>query len=54
MKKNKLEIISLDTEDIRKKIFIINGFQVMLDSDLAKLYNLSTKSLNQSVKRNIS
>lgn len=34
-------------------IFIINGQRVMLDSDLAKLYGVETRVLNQAVKRNI-
>ena len=41
------------TEDIKNKIYEIRGAQVMLDSDLAKLYHVETKVLNQSVKRNI-
>jgi phage regulator Rha-like protein len=42
-----------DTEDaIKHKIFSIRGVQVMLDSDLAKFYNVSTKRLNQQVNRN--
>jgi phage regulator Rha-like protein len=38
---------------IEQKIFNIRGMQVMLDSDLAKLYGVETKVLNQAVKRNI-
>jgi len=38
---------------IRKKIFTIRGKQVMLDSDLAELYGVPTKVINQAVKRNI-
>ena len=37
---------------IRSRIFTIRGVQVMLDSDLAKLYHVSTSSFNQAVKRN--
>lgn len=37
---------------IRKKIFNIRGQQVMLDFDLAELYGVETKVLNQAVKRN--
>ncbi len=39
-------------EDIRDKIYTLRGLQVMLDSDLAKLYEVSTKRLNEQVKRN--
>jgi hypothetical protein len=35
------------------KIFIIRGIQVMIDRDLAELYQVETKVLNQAVKRNI-
>ena len=38
---------------IKQKIFTIRGKQVMLDRDLAELYNTETKVLNQAVKRNL-
>jgi len=38
---------------IEKMIYIIRGKKVMLDSDLAKLYEVNTRTLNQAVKRNI-
>ncbi len=38
---------------IEQRIFTIRGLQVMLDSDLAELYGVETKVLNQTVKRNI-
>jgi hypothetical protein len=34
-------------------IYTIRGQQVMLDSDLAMLYQVETKAFNQAVKRNI-
>jgi len=37
---------------IERKILLIRGQKVMLDSDLAELYGVSTKVLNQAVKRN--
>lgn len=37
---------------IEKSIFLIRGQKVMLDTDLAELYQVSTKVLNQAVKRN--
>ncbi len=40
-------------EKIEKKIFFIRGKKVMLDKDLAELYGVKTKALNQAVKRNI-
>ncbi len=43
----------LTYELIEQKIFIIQGKKVMLDRDLAVLYEVETKALNQAVKRNI-
>ena len=42
-----------EIEDIKQKIYTIRGKQVMLDSDIAILYDVETKKLNQAVKRNI-
>lgn len=39
-------------EIIQQKIFLIRGKRVMLDRDLAELYGVSTKRLNEQVKRN--
>ncbi len=39
--------------DIHNLIYAIRGQQVMLDSDLAMLYQVETKVFNQAVKRNI-
>ena len=41
-------------ENIKSKIHTIRGLQVMVDSDLATLYGVSTKRLNEQVRRNIS
>jgi hypothetical protein len=38
---------------IQKRIFAIRNEQVMVDSDLADLYSVKTKVLNQAVKRNL-
>jgi len=38
---------------IKNKIYSIRGKQVILDSDLAELYEVKTKQLNRAVKRNI-
>jgi phage regulator Rha-like protein len=40
-------------EEIEEKIYLIRGQKVMLDSDLAEVYSVSTKRLNEQVKRNI-
>ena len=39
---------------IQNLIYVIRGQRVMLDSDLARLYEVETKRLNEAVKRNIS
>ena len=39
-------------EIIENKIYLIKGCKVMLDSDLANLYHVSTSRLNEQVKRN--
>ena len=39
--------------DIRHRIMTIRGRQILLDRDLAELYGVSTKALNQAVKRNL-
>ena len=45
-------VIVDSTEDkIQNLIHYIRGQQVMIDSDLAMLYNVETKRLNESVKR---
>ena len=54
----KLEVAICDLKDIdniniESLIRVIRGQQVMLDSDLAMLYGVETKALNQAVKRNI-
>ena len=49
---NETEIISLDANDIKRRIFTIRGKQVMLDTDLAELYGYEVKNLNRQVKRN--
>ena len=38
---------------IQSKIYEIRGQKVMLDKDLAEMYDVQTKVLNQAVKRNI-
>ena len=41
------------TPEIEGRIFLIRGHRVMLDSDLALLYGVATKRLNEQVRRNI-
>ena len=43
----------VETQDIKNLIYVVRGKQVMLDSDLAMLYQVGTKVFNQAVSRNI-
>jgi len=45
--------ISIPDELVMNKIYIIRGQKVMLDKDLAELYQVDTKRLNEQVKRNL-
>lgn len=42
----------IPARDIEQRIFLIRGHKVMIDRDIAELYQVPTKVLNQSVKRN--
>lgn len=42
----------IPVEFVERKILLIRGQRVMIDSDLAELYGVNTKVLNQAVKRN--
>ena len=44
---------NISNEDIKNLIYTIRGKQVMLDSDVARLYHYETKNINKAVKRNI-
>ena len=46
-------ITTITKENIQDKIFTIRGLQVMLDRDLAELYQVETRTLKQAVKRNL-
>ena len=45
-------IVSPKDDFIESRIYTVRGVQVMLDSDLAKIYQVETRVFNQSVKRN--
>ena len=53
MKQTKRQLIAIPNERIIRRIFLIRGRKVMIDQDLAELYEVETKVLNQAVKRNI-
>jgi len=44
----------LPASSIQHKIYFLRDTRIMLDSDLASLYGVSTKNLNRAVKRNLS
>ncbi|HTB14909.1 MAG TPA: ORF6N domain-containing protein [Bryobacteraceae bacterium] len=50
-KTRKIEIVSLD--GIERRILALRGHSVMFDRDLAALYGVETRTLNQAVKRNL-
>jgi hypothetical protein len=50
-KTQKAEVLSLDV--IERRIVALRGHRVMLDRDLATLYGVETRTLNQAVKRNL-
>ena len=45
--------IEISEVTIKNLIYVVRGQQVMMDSDLAMLYQVETRVLNQAVKRNI-
>ena len=51
---NKLQPVQpISVDNLKTKIYEFRGQKVMLDRDLAELYHVETKVLNQAVKRNI-
>lgn len=48
----KIKIPPTITDTISNKIHTIRGLQVMLDRDLAELYGVETKRINEAVKNN--
>ena len=53
--KNDLSVSNIESigYDIKNMIYVVRIQQVMIDSDLAVLYQVETKRLNEAVKRNI-
>ncbi len=50
--KNLFTGLPVPIELIERRIYVIRGLKVMLDQDLALLYQVETKGLNQAVRRN--
>ena len=53
MKESNKNSLIIEDIHIQSKIYNIRGFQVMQDSDLAQLYGVETKRINEAVKNNI-
>ena len=52
----KFKVTNCDLEQlefVKQQIFVVRGQRVMFDNDLAKLYGVSTKQLNQQLRRNL-
>ena len=45
--------MDIQLDQIQNIIYVVRGMKVMFDSDLAKLYGVETKRLNEQVRRNI-
>ena len=52
MPKSNSPTINVPEETILEKIYIVRGQKVMLDKDLAEMYGVEVKRLNQAIKRN--
>jgi hypothetical protein len=50
--KRRAERLPATVETVARRIYMIRGQRVMLDNDLAQLYQVETKALNRQVKRN--
>jgi hypothetical protein len=48
----KSKTLILDPQELERRIFVVRGQRVMLDSDLATLYGVPVKRLNEQVQRN--
>ncbi|HWZ59835.1 MAG TPA: ORF6N domain-containing protein [Gemmatimonadaceae bacterium] len=48
-----LTVPDIDAKWIEHRIFVVRGQKVMLDVDLAALYGVPTKALNQQIRRNL-
>lgn len=52
MSKKEIQSIVIE-QQVLSRIYVVRGEKVMIDRDLAELYNLETKRLKEAVKRNI-
>lgn len=52
MSKKEIQSIVIE-QQVLSRIYVVRGEKVMIDRDLAELYNVETKRLKEAVKRNI-
>jgi len=50
--KQEIALLPISIEDVQDKIIVLNGEPVILDRDVADLYGVQTKEINQAVKNN--
>lgn len=53
-KQNEIAVSNVQLHEIQTRIYEVRGVRIMLDFDLAQIYQVETRILNQAVKRNIS
>ena len=53
MKNQKSNIVAIDINAVKSRMLQIRSQQVLLDRDVAALYGVETKAVNQAVKRNV-
>lgn len=51
-RKQEIALLPISIEDVQDKIIVLNGEPVILDRDVAELYGVQTKEINQAVKNN--
>ncbi len=52
MSKRELQVLVME-QKILNQIYVVRNQKIMLDEDLAKMYRVETRRLNEQVKRNI-
>lgn len=53
-KQNEIAVSNVQLHEIQTRIYEVRGVRIMLDFDLAQIYQVETRILNQAVKRNLS
>ena len=52
IKKDQQVFVPVSLDDVQNKIIVLRGEPVILDRDVAKLYGVETREINQAVKNN--